>query len=203
MKSKIMLSLSSNTFETKNRNVTAMASDPGQEQTWWDRLSSDEQDEYLARHPKSRRRKTHVRGGLIKHAVLQSSNRVHHAVRSIGKSYRRGMRGIRNLKAGRSMSEAEKTGLKKTAIVVATVVVAALAAAALFTPLGGAALDISTDYLTWMHEQYANVGTAAATEPTTTEPTDRATLTEFHDGMLKWLLGQEPEKLTEKYGKKS
>lgn len=171
-------------------------------ETWWDKLSSDEQDAYLERHPRSRRRKTHTKGSLLKHAVLVSSNKVHHAMRSIGKSYRRGMRGLRNLKAGRPMSGAEKEGLKKTGLVVATVVIAALAAAALFTPIGGAALDVSTDYLTWLHEHLANTGQASGDQGQDSE-VNRQTLKEFHDGMLKWLLDQDPETLTEKYGKKS
>lgn len=189
----------------------ALAADPpepadpaasGGEQSWWDKLSADEQDAYLDRHPRSRRRKTHVKGGLLRHAVMVSSNRVHHAVRSIGRSYRRGMRGLRNLKAGRSMSGAEKEGLKKTGLVVATVVVAALAAAALFTPIGGASLDVATDYLGWLHGQYANTG-QASDGPASASPTDRETLKEFHDGMLKWLLDQPASTLAEKYGEKS
>jgi len=173
-----------------------------EEQSWWDKLSADEQDAYLTRHPRSRRRKTHVKGSLLRHAVMVSSNRVHHAVRAIGKSYRRGMRGIRNLKAGKPMSGAEKEGLKKVGLVVATVVVAALAAAALFTPLGGAAVDVSTDYLNWLHEQYANTG-QASDGPASASPSDRSALKEFHDGMLKWLLDQPASTLAEKYGEKA
>ena len=177
--------------------------DVGGEKTWWDKLSADEQDEYLKRHPKSRRLKTNVRGGLIKHAVLVSSNRVRHAVRSIGKSYRRGMRGLRNLKAGKPMSEAEKKGLKKTAAVVATVVVAALVAAAVIaTPMGGAALDVATDYMTWLHEHYSQ-SAEASDSAVGADDTDSKSLKELHDGMVKWLLDQDPKTLADRYGKKS
>jgi hypothetical protein len=179
--------------KSKGRGKHRDDDDSDEKDNWWEKLNADEQDAYLKRHPKSTRRKTHA-NGVTKHVMMLASNEVHKHVKALGKNYRWGMKGIRALRSGQPMTPGQKQGLKKTAAVVAGLALVAVAGLALFTPLGGMAMEIGEEYIKHLQGQNSGEASAsAADEPE--DKNDAATLDEFQQGLTAWLVKQDPKEL--------
>lgn len=188
---------------------------PPPSKSWWDDMSSDEQDAYLERHPGSKRRKT-VTKGAVKTVVMLKLNEVHSKAKALGKDYRFGMKGIRAMREGKPVSPAQKQGMKRTAGLVGSLLLVALVGAALFTPLGGLAMDMGSDYLEYLKEQQSPESSKpdAGAEDAETESSpvvgdtsaearesdpDRDTLDEFQAGMTAWFAALDVQAIIDNY----
>jgi hypothetical protein len=115
------------------------------EREWWKKLSPQEQADYLQEHPTSSMSVRH--NGIVKNIVHAGVSKAVNKIKKNRMEYKEGIDGIKNFKHGRELSDTQKEGVKKIAKAAAAVLVVGLAAALMFTPAGGAAMQITNDFL--------------------------------------------------------
>ena len=172
---------------------------------WWDRLSIEQQAEYLRKHPNSKKAKRHK--GIVRNLVASAMHKVHGHVKKLGHDYRNGMAGLRNFREGRKMTDEQKTGLKKTAKVVGGLVLGALVGVAMFTPLAGYAMELGSMYLDHVFEGKSesgvNLDMHAKKSTQKADKQDEDDLSHMTMDMTNWLLKQDPVELAQKLKKRS
>jgi hypothetical protein len=156
--------------ERRNRNKrkrdVERGSEPEGDDDWWNQMSMGEQRKYLRAHPKSKKARRWRIG--VRNAVMKVAGPIHEEVRKMGHDYKNGMEGIRAMRSGRKMSDEQKEGLKKTTGRIAKLTLAALVGVAMFTPLGGMALEVGQKYF----EGFSDRGVELATEHLPKPPVD-------------------------------
>ena len=168
---------------------------PKQNADWWAKLNEKERSQYLKDHPESKMAKRHI--GIMKNATHIAMGKIRGTIRKNRMEYKEGFDGIKSFKYGRPLSDSQKAGVKKIVKTAAVVVVAGLALAMMFTPLGGAAMQMTSDYINHLGGVAADVddlfkgnGSGAVASDTT----DDKCVDEFLDNFHKWVLTQDISK---------
>lgn len=155
--------------ERRNRNKhkrdKKRGSEPEGDDDWWNQMSMTEQRKYLRAHPKSKKARRWRVG--VRNAVMKVTGTIHEEVRKMGHDYKSGMDGLRAMRSGRKMSDEQKEGLKKTAGRVAKITLAALVGIAMFTPLGGMALEVGQKYFEGFEDRKEELATEHTPKKTT------------------------------------
>lgn len=180
--------------------------------SWWNGLSTRDQQEYLEKYPDSKFAVRHR--GIVRNLVRKAGEKIHAEAKKIGNDYHQGMDGIRAFREGDKMTPEQEEGLKTTSIRIGSILVLALIGVALFSPLGPAAMEFGE---TWFNERASGSNKAAnyssesgvnvkgheRTAPTS--PADVAkdahALQWMTTDMTEYLLKQDPAKLAAKISK--
>lgn len=141
----------------KNRREKKRGQEPEEDDDWWNQMSMSEQRKYLRAHPKSKKARRWRVG--VRNTAMKIAGPIHHEVRKLGHDYRMGMDGLRALRSGRKMTNEQKEGLNKTVKRIAALTIAALVTTAMFTPLGGMALEVGQKYFDGFEDRTKELAT--------------------------------------------
>lgn len=130
---------------------------------WWNTKGPKFQQNYLNKHPKSKFAIRHRT--IVRNMMASADPKIRAAAKEMGGDFHTGMEGLADLRhqangtedddaeKTKKLAEEKKAALRKTYIKIGSVVVLSLIAIAIFTPLGGAAMEFGEAWFNAMKER--------------------------------------------------